>query len=149
MPAVAVIGAQWGDEGKGKIVDLLAETAQFVVRFAGGNNAGHTVINPLGEFKMHLLPSGVFHPGVTCIIGNGVVVDPAVLLHEIDILKEQNIDTCSLLISDRANMIMPLLFIKCNRFLRKRCLKFPGALWTSKFTGGLSIVVLHRIYNPI
>ena len=84
MPAIAVIGAQWGDEGKGKIVDLLAEKANMVVRFSGGNNAGHTVLNPCGEFRMHLVPSGIFHPEVTCIVGNGVVIDPAVLLEEID-----------------------------------------------------------------
>ncbi|UCC59846.1 MAG: adenylosuccinate synthetase, partial [Dehalococcoidia bacterium] len=69
MPAIAIIGAQWGDEGKGKIVDLLADRTKVVVRFSGGNNAGHTVVNPLGEFRMHLLPSGIFHPHVTCIIG--------------------------------------------------------------------------------
>src|SRR4030043_12554 len=72
MPAVAVIGGQWGDEGKGKVIDLLAEKANVVVRFSGGNNAGHTVINKFGEFRMHLIPSGIFYPGVVCLIGNGV-----------------------------------------------------------------------------
>jgi adenylosuccinate synthase len=77
MPAIAVIGAQWGDEGKGKLVDLLAERVKVVIRFSGGNNAGHTVVNRLGEFRMHLIPSGIFHSDVSCIIGNGVVIDPA------------------------------------------------------------------------
>ena len=80
MPVIAVIGGQWGDEGKGKVVDHLAEKAKVVVRFSGGNNAGHTVINQLGEFRMHLIPSGIFYPGVTCLIANGVVIDPAALL---------------------------------------------------------------------
>ncbi|MFQ5988144.1 MAG: adenylosuccinate synthase [Dehalococcoidia bacterium] len=107
MPAIAVIGAQWGDEGKGKIVDLLAEKANMVVRFSGGNNAGHTVINPYGEFRMHLVPSGIFHPEVTCIVGNGVVIDPAVLLEEIAELKKRGVEVDRLFISDRAHLIMP------------------------------------------
>ena len=107
MPAIAVIGAQWGDEGKGKIVDLLAEKVKVVVRFSGGNNAGHTVINQFGEFGMHLVPSGIFHPDVTCIIGNGVVIDPAVLLGEIESLKQRGVSADNLLISDRAHLIMP------------------------------------------
>lgn len=107
MPAIAVIGGQWGDEGKGKIVDLLAEKTNVVVRFSGGNNAGHTVINHLGEFRMHLIPSGVFHPNVMCLIGNGVVVDPAVLLGEIDNLKQHGISVDNLFVSDRAHLIMP------------------------------------------
>ncbi len=107
MPAIAVIGAQWGDEGKGKIVDLLAEKANMVVRFSGGNNAGHTVLNPCGEFRMHLVPSGIFHPEVTCIVANGVVIDPAVLLEEIDELKKRGVEVDRLFISDRAHLIMP------------------------------------------
>jgi adenylosuccinate synthase len=107
MPVVAVIGAQWGDEGKGKIVDMLAEKARYVVRFSGGDNAGHTVVNPHGEFKLRLTPSGIFYPGVTSIIGNGVVVNPAVLNQEIDGLNSRGIDTSRLLISDRAHLIMP------------------------------------------
>ncbi len=107
MPAVAVIGAQWGDEGKGKIVDLLSEKVDMVVRFSGGNNAGHTVINPHGEFKLRLVPSGIFHRGATCIIGNGVVIDPAVLLEEIDAVKKSGVSVERLFISDRANLIMP------------------------------------------
>jgi adenylosuccinate synthase len=107
MPVIAVIGAQWGDEGKGKIVDLLAEKVNIVVRFSGGNNAGHTVVNPYGEFRMHLVPSGIFYRHVTCIIGNGVVIDPAVLLEEIDQLKERGVAVDKLFISDRAHLIMP------------------------------------------
>ncbi len=107
MPTVAVIGAQWGDEGKGKIVDLLAEKVNVVVRFSGGNNAGHTVINPYGEFKLHLVPSGIFHRDVVSIIGNGVVVDPAVLLKEIEELRNVGVNMGSLFVSDRANLIMP------------------------------------------
>jgi adenylosuccinate synthase len=107
MSVVAIIGAQWGDEGKGKIVDLLAEKAKAVVRFSGGDNAGHTVINPYGEFKLHIVPSGIFHPGVVCIIGNGVVINPAVLLEEIDNLQRHGVDTSHFFISDRAHLIMP------------------------------------------
>ncbi len=107
MPVIAVIGAQWGDEGKGKIVDLLAERAKAVVRFSGGDNAGHTVINPYGEFRLHIVPSGIFRPGVICIIGNGVAINPAVLLEEIENLQKHNIDTSHLFISDRAHLIMP------------------------------------------
>ena len=107
MPVVAVIGAQWGDEGKGKIVDMLSENAKYVVRFSGGDNAGHTVVNPHGEFKLRLTPSGIFYPGVISIIGNGVVVNPAVLNQEVDMLKSSGIDTSRLRISDRAHLIMP------------------------------------------
>ncbi len=107
MSVTAVIGAQWGDEGKGKIVDLLAERAKVVIRFSGGDNAGHTVINQYGEFGMHLIPSGIFYPGVTCIIGNGVAINPEVLIGEIDSLEQRNVDTGRLYISDRAHLIMP------------------------------------------
>ena len=107
MPAVAVIGGQWGDEGKGKVIDLLAEKANVVVRFSGGNNAGHTVINKFGEFRMHLIPSGIFYPGVVCLIGNGVVIDPAALLSEVETLTKHNISVKNLFVSDRAHLIMP------------------------------------------
>jgi len=107
MSVVAVIGAQWGDEGKGKIVDLLAEKADAVIRFSGGDNAGHTVINPGGEFKLHIVPSGIFYPRTACIIGNGVVINPRVLLEEIDNLKAKGVHTENLHISDRAHLIMP------------------------------------------
>jgi adenylosuccinate synthase len=107
MPVVAVIGAQWGDEGKGKIVDMLSEKARYVVRFSGGDNAGHTVVNPHGEFKLRLTPSGIFYPDVTSVIGNGVVVNPAVLNSEVDNLNARGVNTTRLLISDRAHLIMP------------------------------------------
>ena len=80
MPGVVIVGAQWGDEGKGKIVDLLAERATMIVRFQGGNNAGHTIVRDGEEFKFHLIPSGILHSDKICVIGNGVVVDPRVLL---------------------------------------------------------------------
>ena len=107
MAVVAIIGGQWGDEGKGKVVDLLAEKANMVVRFSGGDNAGHTIVNPYGEFRLHLVPSGIFYPQVTCVIGNGVAINPAVLLEEIDNLGNHGIDTSRLIISDRAHLIMP------------------------------------------
>jgi adenylosuccinate synthase len=107
MPVIAIIGGQWGDEGKGKIVDLLAEKANVVARFSGGTNAGHTVVNEFGEFKLHLIPSGIFYPNVDCLIGNGVVINPKVLLSELDALRERGIDTSRLFISDRAHLIMP------------------------------------------
>jgi len=107
MPVIAIIGAQWGDEGKGKVVDLLAERARMVVRFSGGDNAGHTVVNPYGEFRLHLIPSGIFYPQVVCIIGNGVVINLKVLIDEMAQLNQRGIDTSRLFISDRANLIMP------------------------------------------
>ena len=107
MPVIAVIGAQWGDEGKGKVVDLLAQKARVVVRFSGGDNAGHTVVNPYGEFRLHLIPSGIFSSQVVCIIGNGVVINPAVLIDEIDQLNQRSVDTSRLFISDRAHLVMP------------------------------------------
>lgn len=107
MSIVVLVGGQWGDEGKGKITDILAEKADIVVRFSGGDNAGHTVINPQGEFKLHLIPSGIFHPKTTCILGNGVAINPEILLAEIDSLQSHGIDVSNLFISDRAHIIMP------------------------------------------
>ncbi len=107
MPVVAVIGCQWGDEGKGKIVDLLSEQAQVVARCNGGTNAGHTIVNERGTFRLSLVPSGIFNPQAVSVIGNGVVVDPAVLLEEIDQLEAVGIDMSRLLVSDRAHVIMP------------------------------------------
>jgi adenylosuccinate synthase len=107
VPVVAIVGGQWGDEGKGKIIDLLAEKATIVARFSGGDNAGHTVINPYGKFRLHLVPSGIFYPQVTCIIGNGVAINPAVLLREIDDLENHGVNVSRLFISDRAHLIMP------------------------------------------
>ncbi|WP_447004799.1 adenylosuccinate synthase [Saccharothrix isguenensis] len=108
MPAVVLIGAQWGDEGKGKATDLLGDRVQWVVRYQGGNNAGHTVVLPTGQkFALHLIPSGILTPGVTSVIGNGVVVDPGVLLEELAGLEDQGVDTSKLLISADAHLIMP------------------------------------------
>ena len=101
------MGAQWGDEGKGKVTDLMAERADVIVRFQGGNNAGHTIIRGEEVFKLHLVPSGILHPGTTCIIGNGVVVDPGVLISELDELRKRGIDTLGLKISANAHLIMP------------------------------------------
>ena len=107
MPAYAVIGGQWGDEGKGKIVDYLAEKADAIVRYAGGSNAGHTVVNDKGTFQLHMVPSGICWPGAYGIIGNGVVVDPDVLLGELSELSSRGIDTSLLCVSERAHLIMP------------------------------------------
>ena len=107
MPVVAIIGAQWGDEGKGKVVDMLAEKASMVVRFSGGPNAGHTICNSYGKFSLHLVPSGIFYPHTVCLIGNGVVVSPSVLLGELENLQKQGVDTSRLFISSRAHLIMP------------------------------------------
>ncbi|MGI8925475.1 MAG: adenylosuccinate synthase [Tepidiformaceae bacterium] len=107
MPVVVVVGGQWGDEGKGRIVDLLARKARVVARYSAGNNAGHTIVNDRGEFKLHLVPAGIFYPEKTCVIGNGVAVDPEVLLDEIGNLEAKGIDTSKLVLSDRAQVIMP------------------------------------------
>lgn len=107
MAAVILIGAQWGDEGKGKITDFLAEKANMVVRCQGGNNAGHTVVVNGEEFKLHLIPSGILYSNKTCVIANGVVIDPAVLLQELSYLAERGIETSKLLISSNAHIIMP------------------------------------------
>src|SRR6188508_1020027 len=107
MPGLVVLGAQWGDEGKGKVTDLLAEQADLVVRFQGGNNAGHTIVRGDETFKLHLIPSGILHPGTTCIIGNGVVIDPKILIDELEGLKRQSISVGNLRISANAHLIMP------------------------------------------
>jgi adenylosuccinate synthase len=107
MPVKIVVGTQWGDEGKGKYIDRLADDASVVVRYSGGNNAGHTIVVDGQKFALHLIPSGILHKGAACIIGNGVVIDPRVLLEEIRSLNGRGVDTDSLLISDRAHVIMP------------------------------------------
>ena len=107
MPATVVIGGQWGDEGKGRIVDLLARDATIVARYSAGNNAGHTIINERGLFALHIVPAGIFYAEKTCVIGNGVVIDPAVLLAEIDALESRGVSTARLRVSDRAHVIMP------------------------------------------
>ena len=107
MPGLVLLGAQWGDEGKGKVTDYLAERASMVVRYQGGNNAGHTVVVGDEEFKLRLIPSGILYPETTCVIGNGVVIDPRVLLKELAYLHEKGVDTSKLRISERAHVIMP------------------------------------------
>ena len=107
MSGLVIIGAQWGDEGKGKVTDLLAERADAVVRFQGGNNAGHTIVRDGQTWKLHLIPSGILHRGKLCVIGNGVVVDPKVLTDELEELGRRSIDTSSLRISANAHLIMP------------------------------------------
>jgi adenylosuccinate synthase len=107
MSAIAVVGAQWGDEGKGRVVDYLAADADLVIRYGGGNNAGHTVVNQHGHFKLHLIPSGIFYPATRNLLGNGVVINPSALLHEIDELRNAGFGCENLYISDRAHLVMP------------------------------------------
>ncbi len=107
MPGIVIVGAQWGDEGKGKVVDLLAERADMVIRFQGGNNAGHTIVRDGEAWKFHLIPSGILYPGKSCVIGNGVVVDPRVLTEEIEALRARAIDVSGLKLSANAHLIMP------------------------------------------
>jgi adenylosuccinate synthase len=130
MPNVVVVGAQWGDEGKGKVVDLLTEHAQVVVRFQGGNNAGHTLVVGGEKTVLHLIPAGILHPGKTCVIGNGVVIDPFVLVGEIDALKRRGLmaDDTQLLISSHAHVIFP--WHKLLDSLREK-IRGPGAIGTT------------------
>ncbi len=109
MANVAIIGAQWGDEGKGKVVDLFTEDADIIVRFQGGNNAGHTLVVDGKKTVLHLVPSGALHPNKLCVIGNGVVIDPKILIEEINALKKQGhlADDAFLRISEQAHLIMP------------------------------------------
>jgi adenylosuccinate synthase len=107
VPVTVIVGAQWGDEGKGKVVDLLGEHADVVVRYQGGNNAGHTIENEYGKFALHLVPSGICNPRTVVAIGNGVVIDPLVLREEIDTLESRGVSTANLKISPGAHLIMP------------------------------------------
>lgn len=107
MPGIILVGTQWGDEGKGKVTDLLAEEMHIVVRYNGGNNAGHTVVNGNQEFKLHHIPSGILYPHITCVIANGTVINPPVLLEEIDQLEARGISTENLKISCNAHLVMP------------------------------------------
>ncbi|MEM1418457.1 MAG: adenylosuccinate synthase [Myxococcota bacterium] len=107
MPAAVVVGAQWGDEGKGKIVDLLAPMADVVVRYAGGANAGHTLVVGGDKIVLHLVPSGILHEGTTCVIGQGTVIDPETVLREIDGLSERGVATDLLHVADRAHVVLP------------------------------------------
>jgi adenylosuccinate synthase len=107
MPATVVVGAQWGDEGKGKVVDLLAERSDVVVRYQGGNNAGHTIVAGDEVYKLHMVPSGILYPGTRCVIGNGAVVDPGALCRELDALEERGVALDTLRLSGNAHLIMP------------------------------------------
>ena len=109
MSNVIIVGTQWGDEGKGKIADIYTEFADAVVRYQGGNNAGHTIVVKNDKFVFHLIPSGILHGGKNCIIANGVVIDPKILLEEISLLKSQGFlkDDSQLIISDKAHLLMP------------------------------------------
>ena len=103
----AIVGANWGDEGKGKITDMLSKESDIVVRFQGGSNAGHTIVNDYGKFALHMLPSGVFYDHTTCILGNGVALNIPFLAKEIKNLTDQGVPKPRLLISDRAQVLMP------------------------------------------
>ncbi len=129
MPALVLVGAQWGDEGKGKATDLLGGSVDYVVRYQGGNNAGHTVVIGDQKYALHLLPSGILSPNVVPVIGNGVVIDPAVLLSELQGLNDRGIDTSKLLISGNAHLITPYhrtLDKVTERFLGKRKIGTTG-----------------------
>ncbi|MDH6141415.1 MULTISPECIES: adenylosuccinate synthase [Kitasatospora] len=129
MPALVLVGAQWGDEGKGKATDLLGGSVDYVVRYQGGNNAGHTVVIGDQKYALHLLPSGILSPNVVPVIGNGVVIDPAVLLSELEGLNARGIDTSKLLISGNAHLITPYhrtLDKVTERFLGKRKIGTTG-----------------------
>ncbi len=122
MPALVLVGAQWGDEGKGKATDLLSGSVDYVVKFNGGNNAGHTVVIDGEKYALHLLPSGILTPGVVPVIGNGVVIDPGVLFHELDGLEARGIDTSKLLVSANAHIVASY-----NRTLDKVTERFLGS----------------------
>ncbi|ADU32535.1 adenylosuccinate synthase [Evansella cellulosilytica] len=107
MPSVVVVGTQWGDEGKGKITDFLSEQAELVARYQGGNNAGHTIVFNGKKYKLHLIPSGIFNGDKTCVIGNGMVIDPKALVEELKYLHDHEVDTSNLRISNRAHVILP------------------------------------------
>ena len=129
MPAIVLVGAQWGDEGKGKATDLLGDRVDYVVRYQGGNNAGHTVVIGDKKFALHLLPSGILTPGVIPVIGNGVVIDLAVLIKELDGLIEKGIDVSKLKISANAHIITPYhvtIDKVSERFLGKRAIGTTG-----------------------
>ena len=107
MPATVIIGGQWGDEGKGRVVDFFARSCSVIARYSAGSNAGHTIVNELGKFGLHLVPAGIFHPETTCIIGNGVVVNPQALIEELEMLSSRGVDASRVRVSDRAHVVMP------------------------------------------
>src|SRR5205085_7185477 len=107
MPGLVVVGAQWGDEGKGKVTDLIAERADVVIRYQGGNNAGHTIVRGNDVYKFHLIPSGILYPGKFCLIGNGVAIDPKVIAEEIGGLHARRVDSRGLKLAANAHVIIP------------------------------------------
>ncbi len=107
MPATVIIGGQWGDEGKGRVVDFFARSCSVIARYSAGSNAGHTIVNDLGKFGLHLVPAGIFHAETTCVIGNGVVINPHSLIEELDMLASRGVDTSRVRVSDRAHVVMP------------------------------------------
>ena len=107
MPATVIIGGQWGDEGKGRVVDHHARHCSVIGRYSAGANAGHTIVNDRGEFALHIVPAGIFYGDKTCIIGNGMVIEPQTLFEEISMLQSRGVDTSRLLVSDRAHLVMP------------------------------------------
>ena len=129
MPAIIVVGGQWGDEGKGREVDIIARKANVVARYSGGNNAGHTVVNEFGESRLHLVPAGIFYRDKVCVIGNGVIIDPKVLLEEMDELQSRGVSVGNLHISDRCHIIMPwhLMIDRLDEELRGK-----GAIGTTE-----------------
>ena len=112
----AVVGANWGDEGKGKITDMLGQESDIIVRFQGGSNAGHTIVNNYGKFALHILPSGVFYNHTTSIIGNGVALNIPDLIREIKSIVDRGVPMPKILVSDRAQIVMPyhILFDQCE-----------------------------------
>ena len=124
----AIVGANWGDEGKGKITDMLAKESDIIIRFQGGSNAGHTIINDYGKFALHLLPSGVFYQHTTSIIGNGVALNIPYLVQEIESLVERGVPKPRILVSDRAQILMPyhVLFDTYEEALADARKKFVG-----------------------
>ena len=130
MPILVVVGAQWGDEGKGKLVDVLTEKADIVARYQGGHNAGHTVVINNSKFVLHLIPSGILHKNTVCVIGNGVVVEPKALIEEITDLKKRGIKVSgNLLISRNAHLIMPYHLIidsASEKTKGKKCIGTTG-----------------------
>ena len=144
----AIVGANWGDEGKGKITDMLAEKADIIVRFQGGANAGHTIVNNYGKFALHTLPSGVFYSHTTSIIGNGVALDIPVLINELNSIVERGVPMPKLLISDRAQIVMPyhILFDKSQNMFYFRNVKTN--VETKKDVSSLSFIKnMGKIYN--
>jgi adenylosuccinate synthase len=146
MPVTVILGTQWGDEGKGKAIDTLAGKFDYVARYNGGNNAGHTIVNEYGTFKIHLVPSGVFYPNTICLIGGGVVIDPAVLLEEMHALREAGVRLEKrLLISPRAHVILPYHRVLDGLYEEA---KGPGATGTTR--RGIGPVFADKIsYNGI